>query len=328
VSHILAMHRVAVVAFNGVVPFDLSVAYEVFGRVRLANGSPGYEVQVCGAQREVDAGAFIMKTRYGLGALAKAHTIVLPGVADLELTVPPELIRAVRAAASRGARIASICTGAFVLAATGLLHGRRATTHWLAAAELARRYPAIHVDADVLYVDSGQYLSSAGAAAGLDLCLHVVRRDYGAAVAADTARLSVMPLERAGGQSQFIVHAPPAPDGSSLAALLPWLEKHLAEPLTLADMAQRAGLSVRTLSRRFQEQLGTTPLRWLLRARVRRAQTLLETTNHSLELIATKVGFGSLSALREQFRNTLTTSPQAYRRAFRSAALPERRRTA
>ena len=212
-SHILAMHRVAVVAFNGVVPFDLSVAYEVFGRVRLANGSPGYEVQVCGAQREVDAGAFIMKTRYGLGALAKAHTIVLPGVADLELTVPPELIRAVRAAASRGARIASICTGAFVLAATGLLHGRRATTHWLAAAELARRYPAIHVDADVLYVDSGQYLSSAGAAAGLDLCLHVVRRDYGAAVAADTARLSVMPLERAGGQSQFIVHAPPAPDG-------------------------------------------------------------------------------------------------------------------
>ncbi|MET0793871.1 MAG: helix-turn-helix domain-containing protein [Polyangiaceae bacterium] len=314
--HIPAMHRVVIVALDGVVPFDLAVPCEVFGRVTLSGGQPGYQVQVCGVQREVDAGTFVMKTRHGLSALAHADTVILPGIADISVPIPIQLLRALRAVARRGARIASICSGTFVFAATGLLDGRRATTHWLATAELARRYPAIEVDPNVLYVDAGQFLSSAGAAAGLDLCLHIVRRDYGAAVAADAARLSVMPLERSGGQAQFIVHAPPTPDGASLAPLLPWLEKHLAERLTLSAIARHAALSVRTLTRRFREQLGTTPLHWLLGARVRRAQSLLETSRHSVEIIAAKVGFGSPSALREQFHQFVGTSPQEYRRAF------------
>ena len=315
----MAVHRVAIVALEGVVPFDLAVPCEVFGRVQLPGGRPGYEVRVCSVRREVNAGAFTLKTRHGLARLAQADTVILPGIADVSRPIPRPLIKALRAAAARGARVASICSGAFVLAATGLLDGRRATTHWLATDELARRFPALDVDPNVLYVDDGQFLTSAGAAAGLDLCLHLVRLDFGAAVAADAARLSVMPLERGGGQAQFIVHAPPAPDSASLAPLLPWLEKHLTDSLSLPSMARRAGISVRTLNRRFREQLDTTPLHWLLRARVQRARALLESTNHSVEEIAGKVGFGSVSALREQFQKVLKTSPQAYRRAFRPA---------
>ncbi|HEY0468291.1 MAG TPA: AraC family transcriptional regulator, partial [Polyangiaceae bacterium] len=186
-----AIHRVAIVALEGVVPFDLATPCEVFGRVRLAGGRPGYEVRVCSARREIDAGAFVIKTRHDLSSLSRADTVILPGIADAAQPIPLSLIKALRAAAARGVRVASICSGAFVFAATGLLDGRRATTHWLATAELARRYPEIEVDADVLYVDTGQFLTSAGAAAGLDLCLHIVRLDHGAAVAADTARLSV-----------------------------------------------------------------------------------------------------------------------------------------
>ncbi len=310
------MHRIVIVALDGVVPFDLAVPCEVFGRVVLEGGRAGYRVQVCGVKRTIDAGTFAMKLRHPLAALTKADTIVIPGIVDIDASLPVAVLKALRAAARRGARIASICSGAFVFAASGLLDGRRATTHWLATSELARRYPQITVDPNVLYVDTGQFLSSAGAAAGLDLCLHLVRRDYGAAVAADAARLSVMPLERSGGQAQFIVHAPPTPDGASLAPLLPWLEKHLGERLTLSRIARHAAVSVRTLTRRFREQLGTTPLHWLLAARVRRAQVLLETSRHAVEVIATKVGFGSASALREQFHRFLGTSPQEYRRAF------------
>jgi transcriptional regulator GlxA family with amidase domain len=310
---------VAVVVPDGVVAFDLATPCDVFDRVRLAGGRPGYRVRVCGARREVDAGAFTVRTRHGLEGLAGADTVILPGIADVSAPVPARLVSAVRAAAAAGARVASICTGAFLLAATGLLDGRRATTHWLAADELARHYPAVRVDPDVLYVDEGRFLTSAGAAAGLDLCLHMVRLDYGAAVAADAARMSVMPLERAGGQSQFIRHAPPAPDGSSLEPLLRWLAENLRRPLTLSSVARHAALSVRTLNRRFREQTGTTPLQWVLRARVRRAQHLLETTGNSVESVATEVGFGSATAFREHFRRVVSTSPQAYRRAFRAA---------
>ncbi|CAM3654163.1 helix-turn-helix domain-containing protein [Corallococcus sp. ZKHCc1 1396] len=311
------MHVVAVVALDGVVSFDLSTPCEVFGCVRLPGGAAGYQVRVCGVTPEVDAGPFQMKTRHGLAELARADTIILPGITDVSAPVPPRLVSAVRAAAARGTRIASICSGAFLLAATGLLDGLRATTHWLATEELARRHPAIHVDPNVLYVDNGQLLTSAGAAAGLDLCLHLVRRDHGAAVAAEAARRSVMPLERDGGQSQFITHAPPTPEGASLQPLLHWMEDHLHKPLTLPSLARRAAMSERTLSRRFREQTGTTPLQWLLRARVRRAQHLLETTSQSVEAVARKVGFGSTTAFREHFQRFVTTSPLAYRRAFR-----------
>jgi transcriptional regulator GlxA family with amidase domain len=322
--HIIAMHLVAVVALEGVVPFDLSTPCEVFGRARLPGDRAGYQVSVCGVTPQVNAGAFTIRTRHGLDELDTADTIVIPGVADPTLPVPAKLVNAIRAAAAGGARIASICSGAFVLAATGLLDGCRATTHWLATAELARRYPAIKVDPDVLYVDNGQFLTSAGAAAGLDLCLHMVRLDYGSAVAADAARVSVMPLEREGGQSQFIVHEPPAPDGASLQPTLRWLEERLRETITLRQIARRAAMSPRTLSRRFREQTGTTPLQWLLRARVHRAQHLLETTGHSVESIASKVGFGSATALREHFQRIVSTTPHAYRRAFRASSTGER----
>ncbi|MFD0818574.1 GlxA family transcriptional regulator, partial [Micromonospora zhanjiangensis] len=221
--------------------------------------------------------------------------------------------------AANGARIASICGGAFTLAATGLLDGRRATTHWLATDRLAARHPRIQVDPNVLYVDNGQFLTSAGAAAGLDLCLHLIRRDHGAAVAADAARLSVMPLERAGGQAQFITHEPPAPEGATLEPLLAWMRDNTGRELTLADIARHAGVSTRTLNRRFRDQTGTTPLRWLHRVRVHRAQHLLETTAHSVDLVATRVGFASTTAFRDHFKRITGTSPQAYRRSFRSA---------
>ena len=229
------------------------------------------------------------------------------------------MLRAIRRAADRGARVASICTGA--VRARGEPDSStafRATTHWLAAAELARRHPAIDVDPDVLYVDNGDVLTSAGAAAGHDLCLHLIGRDCGVEVAARSARLAVMPLERAGGQAQFIVHVPPAHDGS-LRALFVWAEAHLREHLTLKRLARQAAMSTRTFSRRFREQAGVTPAVWVARARVRLAQRLLETTFLSIEQVADEAGFGSSAVMRERFQHVLGTSPHAYRQSFRVA---------
>jgi transcriptional regulator GlxA family with amidase domain len=310
------MHTVAVLAIDGVIPFDLATPIEAFGRARLPDGTPAYDVLVCGPP-SVRAGAFTLQPGHDLGALTGADTVIVPGCADPSAPVPGHVLDAVREAAAHGARVASICTGAFVLAATGLLDGLRATTHWLGAADLAARHPGIDVDPNVLYVDNGQVLTSAGAAAGLDLCLHMIRRDHGSAVAADAARLSVMPLEREGGQAQFIVHdQPPVPRGTALEPLLTWLEANLADDLTLAGIAARAGMSTRTLNRRFREQTGTTPLQWLHRARVRRAQYLLEHTTHPVDRIAGEAGFGSPTAFRERFRRVVGTSPHAYRAAF------------
>ncbi|AQU70617.1 GlxA family transcriptional regulator [Streptomyces niveus] len=311
------MHTVAVLALDQVIPFDLSTPIEVFSRTRLPDGRPGYQIRVCGEVPEIDAGAFTVRVRWGLEGLSGADTIIVPGTADPAVPLPPAVRDALCAAAADGTRIASICSGTFPLAATGLLDGLRATTHWVAADLLAATHPAIEVDPDVLYVDNGQILTSAGAAAGLDLCLHMIRRDYGSAVAADAARLSVMPLEREGGQAQFIVHDHvPAPQGSTLEPLLTWLQDNLGSDLTLADIAAQAGTSTRTLIRRFREQTGTTPLQWLHRARVRQAQHLLETTQHSVERIGAQVGFGSPTAFRDRFKKTTGISPHAYRRAF------------
>ncbi|MGW0763990.1 GlxA family transcriptional regulator [Streptomyces sp. NPDC002676] len=317
------MHTVAVLALDQVIPFDLSVPIDTFGWARLPDGRPAYRVRVCAPEPEVGAaaGAFAVRASYGLEALTDADTIILPGVADLSVPLPPGVAEALRAAAADGTRIASICVGAFVFAATGLLDGLRATTHWHAAAELAARYPRIEVDPNVLYVDNGQFLTSAGAAAALDMCLHMIRKDHGSAVAAHAARMSVMPLEREGGQSQFIVHdLPPAPAGATLEPLLTWLQDNCDRDLTLDEIAARARMSSRTLNRRFREQTGTTPVQWLHRARIRRAQYLLETTPHPVERIATQAGFGSPTAFRERFRRVVGTSPQAYRRAFREGA--------
>jgi transcriptional regulator GlxA family with amidase domain len=311
------MHTIAVLALDQVIPFDLSTPIEVFSRTRLPDGRAAYRVRICAPTPTVDAGAFTLTARYGLDALAEADTVVLPGCADPIAPIPEPALDAIRAAAANGTRIASICTGAFILAATGLLDGHRATTHWVATSLFAQRFPAIDVDPDVLYVDNGQFLTSAGAAAGLDLCLHLIRRDHGSAVAADTARLSVMPLEREGGQAQFIVaDQPPTPRGSILEPVLRWMQDNAESDLTLEDIADQAGMSTRTLNRRFREQTGTTPLQWLHRARIRQAQYLLEATDHPVDRIAGQVGFGSPTAFRDRFKRVVGTSPAAYRAAF------------
>ncbi|GAA1878512.1 GlxA family transcriptional regulator [Streptantibioticus ferralitis] len=313
------MHTVAVLALDRVIPFDLSTPIEVFTRTRLPDGRRGYQVRVCAEKPEIDAGAFILRAPWGLEGLKGADTIIVPGTDNPVAPLASAVRDALHAAADDGTRIASICTGTFPLAAAGLLDGLRATTHWIAAGQLAAAHPDVDVDPDVLYVDNGQILTSAGAAAGLDLCLHMIRRDYGAAVAADAARLSVMPLEREGGQAQFIVHdhtPTPTPQGSALDPLLAWLRDNLARDLSLADIAAHAGTSTRTLIRRFREQTGTTPLQWLHRARIRQAQHLLETTPHSVERIAAQVGFGSPTAFRDRFKRTTGVSPHTYRRSF------------
>jgi transcriptional regulator GlxA family with amidase domain len=309
-------HLVAVVAYDGVVLGDLSTACEIFGVATASNGQAPYEVRVCSERSDVASKHVTLRIRWRLSSLARADTVIVPGIDDIARRVPDGVLRAIRRAADRGARIASICSGAFVLAATGVLDGLRATTHWLAAADLARRHPRITVDPNVLYVDNGRVLTSAGAAAGFDLCIHLVRRDLGAEAAAAVARLAVMPLERAGGQAQFIMHARPAEVPGSMAPLLAWIEQNVARELPLSAIARRAAMSTRTLSRRFREQVGATPASWIAQVRVRRAQRLLETTHLSIEQVAAEVGFGSAAVLREHFGNVVGTSPLTYRRAF------------
>lgn len=249
--------------------------------------------------------------------MTRADTVIVPGIDRLQRTIPPAIFRALKSASQRGARIASICTGAFVLARAGLLDGLRATTHWKAASELARRYPQTTVDANVLYVDNGAVLTSAGAAAGMDLCLYLVRRDHGASVAAHVARAAVMPLERSGGQAQFIEYKPPETSGS-MADLIVWMEHNLKRNLALAVIARRARMSTRTLSRRFAEQVGLSPAQWVAKARIRRAQLLLETTPLPVEHVASEAGFQSSSVLREHFKTSIGVSPLAWRQSFRS----------
>ena len=245
--------------------------------------------------------------------------MIVPGIDTIERPIAPAILRSLTGALKRGARIASICTGAFVLARAGLLDGLCATTHWAAARELAQRYPQVRVDPNVLYVDNGQVLTSAGAAAGMDLCLHMVRCDYGASVGASVARAAVMPLERAGGQAQFIVHELPE-ESESMGPLLAWIERNLKHELALPVLARHARMSTRTLSRRFREQIGTTPAHWIARSRVRLAQHLLETTHLPVERIAAEAGFRSASVLREHFFSVVGTSPLAYRRSFTPSA--------
>jgi transcriptional regulator GlxA family with amidase domain len=309
-------HIVAVVAFDGVVLGDLATPCEVFGRAKDADGRGLYEVRVCSISPEVESEHVTLRVPWRLSCLSRADTVIVPGVDDLDRPIPERLLHAIRRAVDRGACIASICSGAFILAATGALDGLRATTHWLSASELARRYPAIDVDADVLYVDNGNVLTSAGAAAGLDLCLHLVRRDLGAEIAANVARAAVMPLERGGGQAQFIVHEPPAGDATSMQAVLTWIDQNLRRDLSLPVIARRAAMSTRTLSRQFRAQVGATPAHWITRARVRRAQRLLETTDFQIERVATETGFGSATVLRQHFVQIVGTTPLAYRRAF------------
>lgn len=309
-------HVVAIIAFDGVVLGDVAAPCEIFGRACDGDGTRLYDVRVCGSRPNAESAHVRLGIRWPLTTIRRADTVMVPGIDDLQRSIPDAVLKELRRAIERGARVASICTGAFVLARTGALDGLAVTTHWAAAAEFARRFPAVTVNPDVLYVDNGALLTSAGAAAGLDLCLHLVRRDFGSEVAAQAARSAVMPLERAGGQAQFIVHEQPDLPDATFGPLLVWLEGHLSKDLSLPSVARRAAMSGRTLSRRFRERVGMTPAAWIARARIRHAQRLLETTRLPIEAIAEAVGFGSATVLRERFRASVGASPLAYRRAF------------
>jgi transcriptional regulator GlxA family with amidase domain len=315
------MHTVAVLGLPDVVAFDLSTPVEVFGRSVLSPNQPAYRVLVCGSDPVVSAGPLRIATDHGIDALDAADTIVVPGRNDITSESPAEVLAALRAAHASGARIASICSGAFTLAESGLLDGRRATTHWMAAELFRVRFPAVQLDPDVLYVDEGQVLTSAGASAGLDLCLHMVARDHGSAVAAHAARLSVAPLHRSGGQAQFIVRnqlpVNNIGEKTQLDQLLAWIEQESHRELTLKDIANQASISIRTLNRRLQVETGQTPMQWLTGVRIRKAQVLLETTSDGVERIGTKVGFTSPANFREQFRRLTGVAPQGYRNNFR-----------
>lgn len=310
------MRSIVVLALDDVIAFDLATAIETFRWVVLADGTPGYRITVAGPRRVVRSGPMSIMVEHDLTALGQADLVIVPGRADPTIEVGPDVITALREAHEGGARIASICVGAFDLAATGLLNGRRATTHWRAAGLLAARHPLVTVDAAVLFVDDGTVLTSAGAAAGLDLCLHIIQRDYGAAVAVDAARAAVMPLAREGGQAQFIDYGPASTTESSLAPVIAWMTEHLAEQLTLEAMARIGHTSVRTLSRRFRQQIGQTPMEALVNIRLRQARSLLETTDKTIERIAVATGLGSGANLRAHLVRAIGTVPTAYRRAF------------
>lgn len=311
------MGSVALAVVDGMLHFELSLACEIFGSAPDGVPGPWYDLEVCGPGPVV-FGRFRLEPDHGLDRLASADTVIVPGWVEPGVDPPADLVDAVRAAHEAGARVASLCTGAFVLAAAGLLDGRRATTHWAHTDDLAARYPEVEVDPDVLYVDNGSVLTSAGKAAALDLCLHLIRLDRGSAVANAAARRLVVPPHRAGGQAQFVTAPVPARDDHPLAALLPWIMERLGEPLTVEDLARRARMSSRTLTRHFRAAAGTTPLRWLLVQRIRRAQELLEKTGDSVEAIAEATGMGTATTLRRHFNRTVGVPPDTYRRTFRS----------
>jgi AraC family transcriptional activator FtrA len=266
----------------------------------------------------VRVGRFLLEPDCGLDQLARADTVIVPALADVDDPPPTELVDAVRAAHEAGARVASLCTGAFVLAAAGLLDGRRATTHWAHAEALAARYPRVEVDPNALYIDNGSVLTSAGKAAAMDLCLHLVRFDRGSAIANTIARSLVVPPHRAGGQAQFVTTPVPAQYDHPLAELFPWVMERLDQLLTVEDLARHTNMSSRNLGRHFRSATGTTPLQWLLTQRIRRAQELLETTDDSLDAIAAAAGMGTVTTLRRHFNRTVGVPPDSYRRTFRS----------
>jgi AraC family transcriptional activator FtrA len=312
-------HVVAAIAYEGLSTFEFGIVVELFG-LRRPEIDGWYDFIVCSeATRSVAAaGGVRFVARSGLAGLSRADTIIIPGWRDIHERPPERLTKALLQAHAAGARLVSICSGAFVLAATGLLNGRRATTHWRYAEVLRRAYPEVQVDPEVLYVDEGDILTSAGSAAGIDLCLHIIRRDFGARVVNDVARRLVMAPHREGGQAQFI----PQPVGDAtepwLSDLLQWTERHLQEPLTVTQLAAVARMTRRTFFRRFSAMTGGTPADWLIGLRIARASDLLETSAKSIERIAWECGFGSAATMRHHFHQRLKVSPASYRAVRRS----------
>jgi transcriptional regulator GlxA family with amidase domain len=314
-----AQHRVVALCLDGLVAFDLTAPAQAFGLAAGPSGEPLYEFTACsvGGEEVRTTSGFGVRPAAGLEALHDAQTVVVPAYADLLAAPPQEALAALRDAARGGARLLSVCAGAFALAHAGLLDGRRAATHWAWAGELARRFPAVEVDPDALYVDEGEVMTSAGLSAGIDLCLHVVRKDFGAAAADRVARHMVAAPHREGGQAQFA--RPSAGEaGGSLEGTRRWAAERLDDPLDVASMARHAGVSPRTFARRFRLETGTTPLQWLLSRRVLEARRLLEESDLPVEAVAWRCGFGTAASLREHFRRATATTPTAYRRAFAS----------
>jgi transcriptional regulator GlxA family with amidase domain len=320
------MHTVGLVVFDRIEPFEMAVPCEVFGVDRSETGVPHYRLVVCADEKRAlrTQGGFTIEAPYGLSGLRGADTVVVPAWRDVEEAPPETILESLRHAYRRGARVVSLCTGAFVLAHAGLLDGRHATTHWMFAEALAKRFPAVEVDPTVLYVEDERVFTSAGTAAAIDLCLHLVRLDYGSKVANVFARRMVVPPHRDGGQAQY-VQAPVAQrsGGGPLAETLEWVFANLDDPLTVAQMAHHARMSERTFARRFGEVTGTTPLRWLLNQRIISAQHRLETSDAPIDWIAQDCGFGTGATFRLHFKRAVGVSPADYRKAFRQG--PERR---
>jgi AraC family transcriptional regulator, transcriptional activator FtrA len=317
-------HRVAVIVDEGSNPFELGVATELFGLRRPELNRPWYEFTLCAAERPVrmHSGLFALSEVAALDAADAAGTVIVPNRPDPEAGPSPAVVEVVQRAAERGARLVSFCTGAFTLAASGVLDGRRATTHWQWADLFMARYPAVHLEPDVLYVDDGDVLTAAGSAAALDLGLHLIRRDHGAEVANAVSRRLVFAAHRDGGQRQFVERPVAAVPDASLASVLAWAQEHLDRPMTVADLAERAAMSPTTLHRRFQAELGTTPLAWLTGERVAMACRLIERGELRLDRVAEASGLGSPSNLRVQMRRRTGLTPSAYRHRFGSAVNP------
>ena len=305
-------HRIAVLALPGVLPLEFGSATQIFGR------DPNYELTVCASGRSTPAGSgFAVTTSTGLEGLKNAETVIIPGYEGVDTAVDSKVLDALRKAHARGARVASICTAAFALAATGLLDGRPATTHWRWTSELKRRHPRIEVLPNRLFVDDGDILTSAGVTAGIDLCLHLIRRDYGAAAANARARYLVAPPQRQGGQAQFIERLRPDASGDELGPLRMWMMENLALPLDLDTLARQASMSRRTITRRFRQETGMPPMAWLADARIDRARELLETTTEPVENIGRLTGLGAPASVRAAFHRRIGTSPKEYRALFR-----------
>lgn len=310
-------HRVGVLVLDGAKALDVGIAAHVFAK----RPSMPYEVRVCGERPGTVEGwnGLAYAVSDGLETLDRADTILVPGYRNpADVTTSPEVIDALGRAHARGTRIAAISTGAFALAAAGLLDGGRATTHWHYTQIMQDRYPEIDIDENVLFVDAGQVLTSAGAASGIDLCLHLIRRDHGVGLANRVARRLVSAPYRTGGQAQYVPHSVPAPLGDVFANTRAWALENLREDLSLSTLAQHANVSPRTFSRRFTEDTGITPMQWVLRARIDHARELLERTDLTVTGIAERTGLGSDTNLRRHFGSIVGTSPSSYRRAFRA----------
>jgi transcriptional regulator GlxA family with amidase domain len=317
--------NVAVVVLDGFAPFELGVACEVFGIDRTDDGLPAYDFAVVAGEPGTlrsEAG-FTLQTDSGLERLRAADLVIVPAHADHRCDRgdwPPALLAALRDVVDRGARVLSICSGAYILGAAGLLDGRSCTTHWRKARELAVMYPAAKIDPKVLYVDAGEIITSAGTAAGIDACLHLVRKEQGGRVANAIARRMVVPPQRDGGQAQFVERPVAEPACDTLAEVLEWMVRHLDQQVSVGQLAELAAMSPRTFARRFVQETGTTPQRWLIGQRILLAEQLLEDSDLTVDAIADRAGFGNATALRHHFRAWRATTPHAYRRLFQESS--------